>query len=168
MSLVFLDTETTGLDWVQHEVWEIAYAVEDGQIFSSVVPHVGATANPDSLTMNGYFNRVTEPPRISSIEHQLRRELEGNTVVASNPAFDTAFLKARWGVTPWHHRLWDVSAYATGVLGHDKPKGLAGITDELRARGYEIPTPDHSAAGDVAALRACFRALQAINRERAA
>lgn len=37
--LVFLDTETTGLDPARHEVWEIAYAVGKHDILSAIVPH---------------------------------------------------------------------------------------------------------------------------------
>lgn len=166
MTLVFLDTETTGLDPLRHEVWEIAFAVNDGDIRSGIVPHLGGSADPQALAMNGYFDRARSAlgPRLwlHDVEIELRAALAGATVVGSNPAFDTAFLRQRWGVAPWHYRLWDVSAYAAGVLGHEQPLGLHAITQELRELGYEIPDPDHSAAGDVATLRAAFRALQSI------
>jgi DNA polymerase-3 subunit epsilon len=164
MTLVFLDTETTGLDPQRHEIWELAYAVDDGDIHGGVVYHSLRSADPTALRLNGYHDRVY-PQKFSemqALEEGLRKALDGATVVGANPAFDTAFLRARWGVTPWHHRLWDIEAYAAGVLGLDKLAGNAGVADLLRDRGFDIPKPDHSAAADVAATRASFYALRQI------
>lgn len=168
MTLVFLDTETTGLDPQRHEIWELAYAVDDSDIRGGVVYHALRNADPTALRLNGYHDRVY-PQKFAdmqALEEGLRKALDGATVVAANPAFDTAFLRARWGVTPWHHRLWDIEAFAAGVLGLDALKGMAGIAQTLRDLGHDIPQPDHSAAADVAALRASFRALFAITEKR--
>ena len=158
MTLVFLDTETTGLDPDRHEVWEIAFAVDDGPIVSGVVPHSLRNADPLALNLNGYYGRGVVPT-YSDIEGMARSALEGASIVGANPAFDAAFLRARWGCTPWHHRLWDVEAFAAGVLGLDFVPGLAKTAEILRVQGYEIPEPDHTAAGDVATLRTIFRHL---------
>lgn len=162
MNLVFLDTETTGLDPNRHEVWEIAYAVGDGPIKSAIVPHKFTNPDPLALKMNGYLDRAVDAKVDQFFEADLLDELTGATIVGANPAFDTAFLRARWNEAPWHHRLWDIEAYAAGVLGWDSLKGMAGVSEALRERGWQIPRPDHSAAGDVAALRASFHALQKI------
>jgi DNA polymerase-3 subunit epsilon len=159
VSLVFLDIETTGLDPERHEPWEMAYAVDDGPILSAVVPHTLSHPDPKALALNGYLDRY-DVPTGPAFEDLLRVRLDGATLVGANPAFDAAFLRTRWGYGPWHHRLWDVEAYAAGVLVLDKVPGLATIATMLRDLGREIPEPDHSAAGDVATLRACFRALQ--------
>ena len=166
MSLVFLDTETTGLDPDRHEVWEIAYALDDGPILSDIVWHAFERPDPKALAMNRYLDRALDHTFDPTFERGLRRNLEGATLVGANPAFDTAFLRARWGRTPWHHRLWDIEAYAAGVLVLDKVPGLATIATMLRDLGHEIPEPDHTAAGDVATLRACFRALQGLATDR--
>ena len=165
MSLVFLDTETTGLDPERHEVWEIAYAVDDGPILYGVVHHSLRYADPTALRLNEYASRGVVAT-YSDIEPLCRTALDGATIVGANPAFDTAFLRSRWGIAPWHHRLWDIEAYAAGVLGLSLVPGLSGLALRLRADGHEIPEPDHTAAGDVATLRACFRALQTIATER--
>jgi oligoribonuclease (3'-5' exoribonuclease) len=47
MTLVFLDTETTGLDPNRHEIWEVAYAVEDDPIVSGSVHHSLRNADPE-------------------------------------------------------------------------------------------------------------------------
>lgn len=164
--LVYLDTETTGLDPNIHDVWEIAYAVDDGPIHSAIVRHSLTFAAPEALEVSRYRDRTGggDPPTATTrwFELTLRDLLDGATLVGANPAFDAAFLRARWGHAPWHFRLLDVEAYAMGALGYDRPRGLATITRDLRARGFGIPHPDHSAADDVAATRAAFRALQGI------
>ncbi|PXY20851.1 3'-5' exonuclease [Prauserella muralis] len=160
--VVFLDTETTGLDPLRHEVWEVAYAVNDGPIVTAYLPHSLRTADPAALEMNGYWDRapVGMSPCFGALaDVELRRALTGVTVVGSNPAFDTAFLRARWGVAPWHYRLLDVATYAMPVLGYDRPASLKTVTDAVRANGFEVPEPDHSAAGDVETLRAVYSAL---------
>jgi DNA polymerase III epsilon subunit-like protein len=162
--LVFLDTETTGLDPERHDVWEIAWAVEDGPIMSAIIPHSLRTADPKALELNGYWGRGFAEPRRESRDVQLREILDGATIVGSNPAFDSAFLRARWGVAPWHHRMIAVESVAVGVLGYERPKGLAGIAADLRDLGRDIPEPDHTAAGDVAALRAVYTSLRELRR----
>lgn len=161
MTLVFLDTETTGLDPALHEVWEVAVAVDDGPIVQVYqLPHSLRTADPRALALNGYWNRAEAVRATDAYDLELRELLTGATIVGSNPAFDTAFLRARWGVAPWHHRLLAVESMAFAVLRYEVPKGLAGVASDLRDIGHEIPEPDHTAAGDVLTLRAVFRALR--------
>lgn len=156
-TFVYLDTETTGLDPGLHEVWEIAYAVDDGPVLECAVGHVGASADPKALAMNGYHQRATPVASMRSMEFEatLRGLLSGASLVGANPAFDAAFLRARWGVAPWKYRMLDVEAYAMPALGLDEPKGLAFVAERLG-----VAAPDHSAAGDVSVLRECHRRLR--------
>lgn len=163
MSFVYLDTETTGLTPYEHEVWEVAYAVDNEPIVSSPVPHTGRNADPAALEMNGYRDRAVlidhwtgeTAWRVRSFEDTLRTELDGATLVGANPAFDAAFLRARWGYTPWKYRLLDIEAYAMPLLGLAEPRGLAYIAEQLG-----IQAPNHTAAGDVHTLRECHRELR--------
>jgi len=159
--LVFLDIETTGLDPDVHQVWEIATATEGSAVGSSVVPHDLRTADPEALRLNGYWARRHLLDNTSAnVDQVLRQLLTGATIVGANPAFDAAFLRRRWGVTPWHYRLLDVEAMAVGVLGLDRPLGLQKLAEALAHEGHNIPAPDHTAAGDVLTTRAVYRALR--------
>lgn len=167
MTLVYLDTETTGLDPNKHEVWQIAYAIDGDDVRTSHVAHHGLTADATALEMNHYFDEMPleklHGANSQMWEWLLFQNLHDATLVGANPSFDAAFLANRWGKAPWRFRLLDVEAYAMGALGFDEPRGLATISNTLRDQhGYEIPSPDHTAAGDVAALRACHLALQSI------
>lgn len=157
--LIFLDTETTGLDPAKHEVWEIAYASLDGEIERFFVEHDVGTADPKALDLGGYHARYKHPTplgRIARIAHEisLRNLLRGATLVGSNPAFDAEFLSRRWDRSPWHHRLLDIATFAMPALGYDRPMGLATIAHDLG-----IEAPDHTAAGDVHVLRESYRVL---------
>lgn len=166
MSLVYLDTETTGLDAARHSVWEIAYAIEEGPILSSFVGHSLHSADPIALEIGRYYSRV---PTVAfqgnkkslDYEAELRTRLTGCTIVGANPAFDAKMLEARWGgLAPWHYRLLDIESYAMPYFGWSKPKGMKDIYDRLKNEGFDIPEPDHSAGGDVATLRRAHQILQ--------
>lgn len=160
--LVFLDTETTGLDPALHQVWEIAYAVDDGPILSAIVRHDLRYATGEALEIGGHNTRCLADHQDSADWAvgwiaTLLGSLDGATLVGANPAFDAAMLRARWGHAPWHYRLLDIEAYAMGVLGWEEPRGLAAIAEHLG-----IQPGDHTAAGDVRCLRDCFRALRLV------
>lgn len=163
-SLVYLDIETTGLEPMLHDVVEIAWAVKAGDIKTFVPEHNLAYADPAALRINGYFERGLDRRTDDTLplRHELIRDLQGATIVGSNPAFDTAFLRRRIGYAPWHHRLIDVSNVSMMVFDWTRPRGLADIVEELRALGYTIPAPDHTAAGDVEATRTVYLALREI------
>lgn len=169
--LVFLDIETTGLDPDRHHVWEIAYANERGPVKCFQVEHTTTGADPVALRINGWADRVKPEyvdrdrdydvvtfegaSRLHGMELRLLIEaLRGNHVVASNPSFDTAFLRKLIGHEPWHHRKIDIGSLAMGILNWDRPRGLADI-----AKYFAITPPDHTAAGDVHTLRPCYRRL---------
>lgn len=172
MTYCFLDTETGGLA-LSADIIEIAYAIEDGAIFSSVVAHGTITLDDEALKVNRYWERemlAYDPPTSAMFEQDMVETLEGIaaggqpvTIVGANPGFDTVRLERRWGKSPWNYRLLDIGAYAMPYFGADYPFGLNGLANKCRAEGADIPQPDHSAAGDVATLRECFYYLRGIH-----
>jgi hypothetical protein len=158
VTLIYLDTETTGLDPYLHYVWEIAYAVDDGPILSSIVRHSSRNADPEALEVGRYWDRLSsgefDNRATWEFEDTLRAALDGATLVGANPAFDAAMLRARWDAAPWRYRLFDIEAYAMPALGLSEPKGLAYVAEQLG-----VEQPDHTAACDVRVLRECHREL---------
>lgn len=122
MTLIFVDTETTGLDPAKgHRPWEIALIIRghdnpdyDGEWLIQQKVDLKA-ADAMSLQIGGYYPRavkafaslvvVSAPPKgYTAIEQKveyrdlhprrLAQLLDGATLVASAPAFDAAMLKA--------------------------------------------------------------------------
>lgn len=163
MVTLWVDLETTGLDENLHEIVELAYAVEDGPIRSCRVAHSLRNADPIALRINHYFARNLD----SFPSHEDEQTwvafvdmLPGNTLAGANVAFDARFLAKRLGVSPWHHRLFDVEVYAAGAANRapGKPAGLSDLVEAFREQDFDIPQSDHTAAGDVAAVRAVAKA----------
>lgn len=139
-NLVFLDTETTGLDPEQHEMWEIALIQRDadGRDWESHYQlrkpelHLVQSADPKALEISRYHERMVVPsdgwyaqidgdgtPRYMSrqgLVDDLTRSLRGAMLVGSNPAFDAAFLRIFLDAAPWHYRTVDIATLAVGHL----------------------------------------------------
>lgn len=168
---VYLDTETTGLDPRLHQIVELAWSVDDeADVHVVVPPHDLTHAEPKALEVNGYFERglhlrTAGPILWARSRAVLCTDLAGAQIVAANPAFDAAMLLKLIGYAPWHYRLRDVEERAAAVFGWQDSPSLTTIAAELVERGHSIPANDHTAGGDVIALRACWRALD-VERDR--
>ena len=163
--LIFLDTETTGLDPDKHEVWEIGWAINDEPVRSATVPHSLKTADFTALEMNGYWERGSADFATELLDLELRKLFENNTIVCANPTFDRMFLLKRWGHEPYHYRSIDIESMALLCFEWERPRGLKDIVDELNSRRFNIDRPDHSAAKDVEVLRECYKAIRLENNK---
>jgi DNA polymerase-3 subunit epsilon len=164
--IVYLDTETTGLDVAKHQIWEIAYAVNDGPIWQSFVPHTLEHADPKALVISGYRerHRLVEKGEVwAQFASQLVEALVDSTLAGSNPRYDAAMLAKLLGAELWHYRLLDVPTYAMGAMRPmpDLPPGLWAATQAFST----AVVPDHTAEGDVAATREVHRAAQKVYEE---
>lgn len=159
--VVFLDTETTGLDPRTEDVFEVAIINQAGSehVFN-IQPRraVVERMHPKAVEVNRYHERVgtgwlwdyTEPAL-----DRIRDLLDGVHICGAVPDFDTRFLTAlywRFGQEPprWHYHLIDIEAMAVGYLhGRNGPK--------CKACGHR--TPEHGASGcaadDEAAMGGC-------------
>lgn len=133
--LVFVDTETTGLDPTRHEVWEIAiYSLERGWDVLQRRPTYLNRAEPEALAVNGYYEnralasrhrRRDVPVEIELLEDEpwawrVARRLSGAALAGIGPWYDSEMLKfqlRRLGQAPaWDHRLVDCKALAVGAI----------------------------------------------------
>lgn len=183
--IVVVDVETNGLDHDRHQAVEVAWWNLTTDARGTFIPphsvrRVLAAADVRALQVSRYIDRIADAEQGTHDDVlTLKEQFEGGrfawrdaarpplaTLLGSNPRFD-ALMLAQLPVTPvrekgarlgevWHHRLWDLSAYAAGALGLDELPGLARVCELL-----DIPGPDHTAAGDVTATGLCFRTLQA-------
>jgi DNA polymerase III epsilon subunit-like protein len=185
--IVFLDTETTGLDSDRHEVWEIGAIARtdegDVEYWWQLRPDL-ATADAGGLRIGRYYernlagtygvgfamrrehpdNEVAEDkwghdaPKVAS---QLARLLDGVTLVGAVPDFDarflTRFLRTNGEAPTWHYHLVDVETLAAGALRQAPPWDF----DQLLA-AYELKYDEadrHTALGDARMVRDLYDAV---------
>lgn len=185
-NLIIVDCETTGLDPKRHMAVEVAWwNLDTDERGAFVPPHNWRDAVTDAelkaLQINRYVDRLAAAAQDWDHKQAWRlwEQFGGpdpevldpgrvaHTLAGSNPAFDAAFLPEVFkplskrvddlDLTPWHYRLWDLSAYAAGVLALDELPGLAKVCDLLN-----VAAPDHTAEDDVTATGDCFKALRAL------
>jgi DNA polymerase III alpha subunit (gram-positive type) len=107
MKLIFLDTETTGLNaWkygkTHHEITELALIVheDDKEVYRGswkFIPRRIETADPVALDIGGFNLDVWEKEAIEVTEHfltSLCSIMNGGVVVGHNVKFDIGFLRA--------------------------------------------------------------------------
>lgn len=165
--LVFLDTETTGLDFDTSQVVELAYAVGWGEIKTLVPPHTLQGADPVALRINKYYERGLDDRSrwASEIELMMAKAVMTNrTIVAANPRFDSRMLERTFGFRgnnePWKFRLFDLQSFAAGILELQEPISMAKLYELVVFEDPDTPRPDHTAAGDVATMRYVFAHLR--------
>lgn len=166
MTFLYVDTETLGLDLLTHDVWELGWAIEDDPIQSGFIEHEPDIFEPEALKVNKYMDRFdgavdnTVEYNLLDALHDYRDRGDALVLVGANPAFDAIRLSRRWDwQQPWHYRMIDLSTYVMPWRMSLVPLGLNQIANALRTAGYAVPVPDHTAAGDVATVRACHKAL---------
>ena len=162
--IVVVDLETTGFDPLIHTCVEVSWWDLTANQRGYFIPphHIGktlATANVDALRITRYIDRIPQLLQDDGTGARLLADaLHGHTLAGSNPAFDASFLKAPtfpWeqGDSPiWHHRMWDLSPYAAGVLKLDHLPGLAEVCELLDVANQ----PDHTADMDVTVTGKCI------------
>jgi DNA polymerase III epsilon subunit-like protein len=172
VSVVFLDTETTGLDEESERIFEIAVIGETGAEYVACIEPEGFVLeqmHPKALEVNRYYERTTNPlwtwDALIPTLNNLDSILEGRHIVGAVPDFDARFLKATFKreglpVPRWHYHLIDVEARAVGWLA------AQGIEVELpwdsdalsRLCGVEPPQGEdrHTALADARWAKALY------------
>lgn len=176
--LIFLDTETTGLDSDRNEVWEVAAIVRELDVPDTVdvddVEHHWflyvnlEKADLIALNIGRYFERHptmddrSKPEAISNdtvFAREFFRLSIGATIVGAVPDFDTRFLskllKRNNLISAWHYHLVCVENLVAGKYGMQPP----WKSDELFYKlGYDTESVKyvegkHTAMGDARVVR---------------
>lgn len=157
--LIFVDTETTGLDPATEKLTELAYAFETGEVKTLYFGVTEVNEYIDKLT-HYYARGIDKIAKSSDDEfNEFLRISKGNTMVAANPGFDSNFLEAA-GLFNFSYRKLDIESYAMKALNLEYVPGMKQIHTILKDHGYDIAEPNHTAAGDVIAMRQMFLILR--------
>lgn len=188
MLLIFLDTETTGLDPQKHRTLEIAYKVIDSitnrdliryETIVSQPAEVWVEADRGSLEINGFTWEKTlegKPEKVVASEiindlNHLRLGEKGGVFICQNPSFDRAFFTQIISVDLQTHSGWpyhwlDLASMYWGVQlsqNRDFSKQVKekDLSKNQIAKKYGIAEEEnpHRALNGVNHLLECYRAL---------
>lgn len=182
---IFLDLETTGLNYKYHRTIEIAFQIinlhtntildEYSQIVFQPLK-IWRLSNPESLRVNGFsWKMLSSGKPESEVQNEImtyfkkHRILRGNAVfICQNPSFDRIFFsqiidpdlqeQAKW---PYHWLDLASMHWGIEVLYKQKNPNETTVTKNEIARFYGIkeePAP-HRALQGVKHLVACYQAI---------
>lgn len=162
--LIFIDTETGGLDPREYALIEVAWAtLDDPEPRTIVLPHEVGAVSAEAAKVNGYYQRRLFSPDNWSSDGEIDEfivAVEGKTLAGANIAFDAAFIKEHMKIDTWHYRMLDIESMFYGARKSRDVPGMKLLCDILRLEGHDIPEPDHTAAGDVRAMIAAYKVIR--------
>ena len=168
--IIFVDTETTGLDERLHQITEIAWCPLIGDSDRLVLPHFTHNADQAALDISQHHAReLWDTSNWASKEDliALRMLLTGAVLAGANSAFDARFLTSVFPDRPWHYRVLCVETYAAGALGLEVAVTLSGTAAMLRSMGFVVHHSDHTAQSDVLCARDVYIAARTYSMETA-
>ena len=166
---VFVDTETTGLDFRRHELTEVAWIVrfEDGsQAQRQYFPHHTTDgADEAALELTHYHERIAsqEKAPASVWLTQFLEDATGAVLVGAVPDFDARHLEMaahKLGLEPtWDHHLLDVETLALPLIapGPEAPRSLAKT-----CRALGVPHDPDQAHGALYDAQQAMRVFDAV------
>lgn len=158
--LIFVDTETTGLEVGTDELVELTWASRVGE---PQTLWFGVEEVPEFIDgLIGFTKRGLSGRRSNQFEVQhFLSASEGATMVAANPAFDKGFIEDA-GLWRFHYRMLDIESYAMKALDLPGVPSMKDIHDTLTGMGFTITEPDHTSRNDVLAMREAFVYLETL------
>ena len=172
--VVFVDTETTGLDPDQHQIWDIGLIVDDREYQWFLEVDLGR-ADARALEIGRFHERHPRGHNPGKVDkptnqtYQVAREVAkltpGKHLVGAVPSFDEErlrkLLRANGACPEWHYHLIDVEALAVGWLAAEGRTLIELPWDSealSRAIGIE-PTDRHEALADARWAKAIYEAI---------
>ncbi len=160
--IVFIDTETTGLNSSIHEIIEIAIIGKNTNYNQKIKPNHLEHAHPRALEINGYTARKWKHA-ISSKDAamDIAKMIEGKTIVGHNIKFDMSFIDEllhQHGI----YVFYDRRLIDTMTLAHEhlKPCGIKSISmDSIRSFFGWPHTDAHTALKDAEDCRRLYYKL---------
>lgn len=183
--LVFLDTETLGLD-LWSPIWEFSGTRRDAVTNEETDLYLQITHDPSSWLdtldepfATDYRNRFKPDHAVARLDaaHAIHHFTEGAIVVGVNPRFDTERIShqllrpALLPPEPWYHHLRDVAALALGYLAarRELPEGCWSSNALSAALGVDPEDYQrHTAMDDVRWTRDQHDIIMGLTRESAA
>lgn len=159
--VVFVDTETTGLDHELHSIWEVCIGEWNGTdwvLDSRQIQHDLSFADPRALDLNHYWERFqpgcAQHPQ--DVARWVMRRTWGMRIVGVNPTFDilglTSLLRENHAVPGWHYHPLDLPSLIFGfLLGMEQNISLSWNSHDL-SEILGVPRDSdtaHTAQGDV-------------------
>ena len=180
--IVFVDTETTGLDPDRHEIWEVA-CIYRGTVFTSRdteseewiekvwrLPVDLGRADPVALRLTGFHERTgfmsqPSPTKPNDFAADFAKITRGKHLAGAVVSFDEErlrkLLRANGACPEWHYHLIDVEALAVGSLAAaGKPPPLPWDSEDLsRNLGIEPDAHRHEALADARWAKRLYEAV---------
>ena len=184
MSLVVLDTETTGLSRKKDRVVEVAACRIDA-VSGGVVEEFHRYVNPgmrvpaEAVKIHGITDEfLADKPPFDAIATELKGFLDGSTIVIHNAPFDTGFLSAEYeacgagSFTSIPESIVCTRAMAKRVLRPGQSASLDALCDlfsvDRSSRIGADGKPVHGALIDCRLLAQVYLRLRALEEKRAA
>lgn len=171
--LVFVDLETTGLSFLEHEIIQVGCLVVDGVRFevkseyeAKVKPEHLERASPKALEINGFSEEGwREALSLKDVLFRVVGIAPGGMITGWNVSFDWAFLEKgfrEFGIESRfdYHRIDVMSIAYSRLLGKREVLGL-GMRKVASAFGIVLPE-EHDAMSDIKATYEIFRKLMVL------
>lgn len=163
--ICFVDTETTGLDPDQHEIWEVGLIVDDVEHHWFLPVDLGR-ADARALAIGQFSERypetaVTGLATLPAFAAEFAHLTRGLHLVGAVVSFDEErlrkLLRASGACPEWPYHLVDVEALVAGKFGIEPPWN----SDELSKHAGVNPDDfdRHTALGDARWAQALYNAV---------
>lgn len=172
-AISFVDTETTGLDPILHEIWEVALTrityVDGAEVGDTItkrwlLPVDLGRADPIALDIGGFYDRYPgwwlEPndrrdrgliSTLSGFAIDFAQLTHGSHLTGAVISFDDKrlerLLRANGACPGWHYHIVDVEALAAGALAWPPPWDSTELSTAMGINPGDYER--HTAAGDV-------------------